>query len=50
MNIAIVDDQKEQQNIIQNKLIGIDQYDIESYSFSNVAEINNSKVHFNLIL
>lgn len=50
MNIAIVDDQKEQQTIIQNKLKGINKYQFESYSFSSVFEMNESKIHFNLIL
>lgn len=50
MNIAIVDDQKEQRLIIQKHLMSIHKYKIDSYSFSSVFELSESKIHFNLIL
>lgn len=50
MNIAIVDDQKFYQKIIQQRLYKLNEFNIETYSFSSVIELQNSNINFALIL
>lgn len=50
MNIAIIDDQKSQREDIQNRLRTIQDFEIESYSFSSISEFEASHIRFDLLL